>query len=99
MSEENWQAGPLELGEIQAVSDLKLGVRSRRGWAKSIVLAKQHGISEQQWRGFVTGGGLNGTDDTKKTLAATLGIDWNNLLAFLQALAPIIIQMMAACGA
>jgi hypothetical protein len=85
-------------GEVQAVRDLKLGIRARRTWSKILAVATQHGLSETQVRGFVTGGGLFATDDARKSLTTSLDFDWDSAAEFFATIAPIIMEMMASCG-
>ena len=90
----------LELeSDLQSVRDLKLGVRTRHAWARIKVTAQDNGISDSQLRGFIDAGGFQGNDARRKELADGLGIDWAGFTAFIVAIAPIIEQMMAGCGA
>lgn len=88
----------LEAGELQAVRDLKLGIRARRNWAKVVAVGEKCGLTNEQVRGFVTQGGFIKSDADRKALADGLNIDWEGLTEFMEALAPIIIEMMAACA-
>jgi hypothetical protein len=88
----------LETSELQAVKDLKLGFRSRKAWAKIVVKAEQHGISEKQFREFIQNGGLFANDANRKLLADSLGFDWEGASEFFATIAPIIMEMMAACA-
>ena len=89
----------LESGEIQALSDLALGRRARKNWAKCVVRAEQNGISKEQLQAFSAAGGFIKDDAGRKVIADGLGIDWAGLTAFMIAIAPIIEEMMASCGA
>jgi hypothetical protein len=88
----------LDAGELQGVKDLKLGFRARKTWAKILVSASKHGLLEHQVRGFINGGGLFANDADRKTLATSLGFDWEGAAQFFATIAPIIMEMMAACG-
>jgi hypothetical protein len=89
----------LESGELRAVMDLKLGIRARKAWAKILVKGRDAGLTEIQIRGFVTAGGLFVVDVRRQEIAADLGFDWEGAASFFETIAPIIIEMMAACGA
>ena len=88
----------LEAGEMQAVRDLKAGIRIRKGWAKILVTAKKNGLTEDQVRGFVAQNGLFSSDATRKNIATSLGFDREGAADFFATIAPIIMEMMAACA-
>jgi hypothetical protein len=73
-------------------------MRVRRKWAQIVESSEAAGYTEAQIRGFVDGGGLFATDEKRKTLATALGFDWEGAASFFETIAPIIIEMMAACG-
>jgi hypothetical protein len=92
----------LESGEsvLQIGRDIEAGRRNRKFRAKFRVLAGQKNIdADAAWDylGQVLTGACN-TELDKKVLAGELGIDWAGLTEFMEALAPIILEMMAACG-
>jgi len=78
--------------------DIKLGRKTRSKWRKILRLGKEYGIDESQIRGYVAGGGLHITDAARKKLAKSLGFDWEGAAEFFATIAPIIIEMMAACA-
>ncbi|WP_321377054.1 hypothetical protein [Trichococcus shcherbakoviae] len=88
----------LETSELQAVRDLKRGFRVRKAWSKILVKATENNLNETQVRGFINGGGLFAADADRKLLATSLGFDWEGAATFFATIAPIIVEMMAACG-
>ncbi len=88
----------LEVGETQAIKDLKSGIRVRKAWKKIVKAGEKSGLSEDQIRGFVNADGLFANDSDRKVLAQNLGFDWEGAAEFFATIAPIIIEMMAACG-
>ncbi len=79
-------------------SDRLLGRRVRLRWSVLVYRAERAGLSESQVREFVAGGGLFASDGERQALAASLGFDWEAAAAFFAEIAPIIIEMIAACG-
>jgi len=78
--------------------DRDLGLRVRRRWAEILVEAERAGLTEDQVRGFVNGKGLFANDANRAALATSLGFDWEGAADFFATIAPIIMEMMAACG-
>ena len=76
----------------------KLGRRVWLRWNLILERAEASGLTEEQVRKFVNGGGLFADDATRRTLAASLGFDWEAAADFFAEIAPIIIEMFAACG-
>ena len=76
------------------------GIRMRRFNAKVDALAKRYGLDPDAARAFAVSSITDACRDTdRKAVASDLGIDWQGLTQFMEALAPIILQFMAACGA
>lgn len=85
--------------EVQASRDRSLGLRIRHRWKEIMVHARRFGLTEDQVRGFVQNHGLFASDEKRRELAASLGFDWEGAAEFFETIAPIIIEMMASCGA
>lgn len=97
-----------------ADKDRQNGFRLRRFNANFNGLADKNGIDATAAREFIQQVGLppfNATepaaikasvstwmDASKKEIAEALGIDWEGLTDFMEALAPLILEFMAACG-
>ncbi|MEN6405524.1 MAG: hypothetical protein ABFC77_03535 [Thermoguttaceae bacterium] len=97
-----------------ADKDRQNGFRLRRFNAKFNVLAQQQGLDADAARTFLRRAGLppfdaaeavavNANisawmDDDKKKTADDLGIDWDGLIEFMEALAPIILEFVEACA-
>lgn len=85
----------LELGR----RDKENGLRLRRFNARFDVLAKRHGIDPEAARAYLASNVTGACSEVdRRAMAETLGIDWEGLTQFIEALAPIIMQFMAACG-
>jgi hypothetical protein len=76
------------------------GIRLRRFNAKFDALAKRHGVDPDAARAFAASSVTDAcrTDLDRKAVADSLGIDWEGLTEFMEALAPIILEFMAACA-
>lgn len=84
--------------ELQATRNRKLGLRVRRRWGMILVYGERYGLSDEQIRGAVEANWLGADDAKRKQIAASLGFDWEGAADFFAEVAPIIIEMMAACG-
>jgi len=78
-------------------SDRVLGRRVRLRWNVLVYKADRAGLDEDQLRGFIDAGGLVASDEQRKAIALSLGFDWEAAAAFFAEIAPIIIEMFAAC--
>jgi hypothetical protein len=78
--------------------DLKIGGKVRRVWARLLKAGEAEGIDRDKIEAFVSSGGLYADEEQRKQIARDLGIDPDSIIAFLEALAPFILEMMAACS-
>ncbi|MEN6556599.1 MAG: hypothetical protein ABFC54_00315 [Thermoguttaceae bacterium] len=97
-----------------AEKDRQNGFRLRRFNAKLNALAEQRGLDANAARTFLRQTGLPPfntveaaavraniaawVDENKKKAADDLGIDWEGLIEFMEALAPIILEFIEACA-
>ena len=88
----------LEASDGRAIKDLRIGIRARKAWVKIIKAGASDNLTEDQIRGFVNAGGLFAKDEDRKALADNLGFDWEGAANFFATIAPIIMEMMAACA-
>lgn len=95
--DEDQGLGSADILSPGARSDLRLGGRTRRGWKKIKDQAEAAGYTEMQVRGFVNGNGLFASDADRRALATSLGFDWESAAEFFATIAPIIMEMFAAC--
>jgi len=88
------------LSEVElSLRDKENGLRLRRFNAKFDVLARRHGVDPEAARAYLASNVAAACSEVdRRAMAETLGIDWEGLTQFIEALAPIIMQFMAACG-
>lgn len=104
MDEENGNETAIESAESsQAARDLNNGIRARRTLAKCKAIAPQYGIDTTLVPAIMhdTLAGLRNPSLAvdAHALARKYGFEPQNLIDFINAILPIIMQFMAMCGA
>lgn len=85
---------------VRMRKDIEAGIRNRRFRAKFRVLAARHHLDADVAWDYL-GEALRNTTNPAwdgKAVAGSLGIDWEGLTDFMEALAPIILTFMEASG-
>lgn len=88
----------LDASESLSVRDLKLGIRSRKAWGRIVTVFENEDISEGKVRQALSEGYLAVGDAGKAVIAEKVGFDPNAWADAFIKIAPIIMQMMAACA-
>lgn len=105
----------MEVKDLEALKDHAVGIRNRRWMAQARQLAAEKGVNPDAMMGWIRRNGLPPLESgegkpsgsiidwlnsgNKRADADKLGIDWDSLTEFMNALVPMIILLMESSSA